>query len=168
VPDVTRVGDDGERFQLGTYKGQAYAVTFIFTRCPLADFCPRVSGQFAEIEKELARDPALGARTRLLSISFDTEHDTPAVLRAYAEPFRSAAASGGHRWDFATGKPEDIKTIATFFGVDYEPDASGITHNLRTAVVSPEGRVVRVFRGSDWAVRDVLAALASAAGSAKS
>jgi protein SCO1/2 len=161
VPDAPLVDEDGRGFRLADYRGRAYVVTFVFTRCPLADFCPRVSGLFAGIEKELSRDPALRARTRLLSISFDPEHDTPAVLRAYAKPFRGPGSDAGRHWDFATGKPEDIKALATFFGVDYEPDASGITHNLRTTVVGPEGEVVRVFRGSDWAAQDVLAALAT-------
>jgi protein SCO1 len=162
VPDVPLVGDDGHPFRLAELRGRAYAVTFVFTRCPLAEFCPRVTGLFADVEKELARDPALHARTALVSITFDPEHDTPEVLRTYAKPFRGPAATADRHWIFATGTPTTIQKIAEFFGVDYEPDGTSITHNLRTTVVGADGKVIRVFRGSDWSAAEVQAALATA------
>jgi protein SCO1 len=168
VPDAALVGDDGRPFRLDDLRGRAYAITFVFTRCPLAEFCPRVTGLFADVEKELARDPALRARTGLVSISFDPEHDTPEVLRAYARPFRARAGSADRHWVFATGTPDAIRKIAGFFGVDYEPEGSGVTHNLRTTVVGPDGKVIRVFRGSDWSAAEVRAALAAASGGASS
>src|SRR5262249_18626735 len=83
VPDFAFVNQDGARFGLHRYAGKAMLVTFIYTRCPLADYCPLVSHNFAEIEKALAKNPSLYAKTHLLCISFDPKFDTPPVLRAY-------------------------------------------------------------------------------------
>src|SRR5262249_14552051 len=98
VPDVALGGADGRPFRLAELHGRAYAVTFVFTRCPLAEFCPRVTGLFADIEKELVRDPALRARTGLVSFSFDPEHDTPEVLGTYAKPFRAEGGTADRHW----------------------------------------------------------------------
>jgi len=83
LPDVSLVDQDGKPLRLADYRGKAVALTFVFTRCPLPDFCPLMMKKFAAAHAALAREPDLAERTRLLTVSFDPGHDTPDVLRAY-------------------------------------------------------------------------------------
>ena len=156
VPDVALVDQDGRPLRIGDYKGKALAFTFIFVRCPLPEFCPRMTSHFAAVEKALASDAALYEKTRLLSISFDTEHDKPAVLRAYGAPFQPDGKPAFGHWSLASGSAEEVRRIAEFFGLEYLPDKGRFNHNLRTIVVRPDGTVFRVHKGSDWEPADVV------------
>ncbi len=160
VPDVRLVDQDGQPLQLRDLRGSAVALTFFFTRCPLPDYCPRMSHHFAEVERRLAAQPELLAATRLVSVSFDTGHDTPEVLSAYARrytrpPFR--------HWTFASGDPAEVRRLADFVGLDYQADQGSFVHNLRTAVIDPQGRLAALFRGNGWQPTDLLESLAQAA-----
>ena len=115
-----------------------------------------MTSHFAAIEKALAADAALYEKTRLLSISFDTEHDKPAVLRAYGAPFQPAGPPAFAHWALASGSPVEVRRIAEFFGLEYLPDKGRFNHNLRTIVVRPDGTVFRVHKGSDWEPADVV------------
>jgi protein SCO1 len=98
-------------------------------------------------------------------VSFDPENDTPAALRAHAARFdRNATA-----WRFATAPAPDVDRFAARFGVSVirEPDGT-ITHNLRTAVFGPDGRVTAIWSGSDWTASDLVNALRSALGATDS
>ena len=159
VPDFKLKNQDGRPIHLGQFKGEALLITFIYTRCPLPDFCPRVTRNFAVIEKELAAAPALYAKTHLICISFDPEHDTPERLRAYGATYigNDAAHAFAH-WDFAVaGKPELLK-MAKFFdvGVTYGADET-ITHTLSTTLIGPDGKVVRFYPGNEWTAKQILA-----------
>jgi len=164
VPDVALVDQDGRPLRIADYQGKALALTFIFVRCPLPEFCPRMTSHFAAIEKTLGADPALHEKTRLLSISFDTEHDKPDVLKAYGLPFQPAGKPPFAHWTLASGSADEVRRIAEFFGLEYLPDKGRFNHNLRTVVVRPDGTVFRVHKGSDWEpgdiVNDLRAALA--------
>jgi len=83
VPNFELTNQSGKRILLNQYRGKVLLVTFIYTRCPFPDYCPRVTGQFAEVNRLLRGDPTLGSKTHLLSISFDPQHDTPKILREY-------------------------------------------------------------------------------------
>ena len=115
-------------------------ITFIYTRCPFPDYCPRLSRQFAEINRQLGADPALEAKTHLLSISFDPAHDTPKVLRAYglAAAGSQPAALFSH-WEFVVPQAADLPELARFFGLTYLEDGAVITHSMSTAVIGPDG-----------------------------
>jgi protein SCO1/2 len=157
LPDVPLVDQDGRAFRISEYRGAPLAITFIFTRCPLPDFCPRMLSHFAAVDRRLAEDPAR-ARTRLLAVSFDPEHDTPPVLRAYG--LRFLEGSRYERVRLATGEAQDVRALAGALGLEYEPDAAGqLTHNLRTAVVAPDGTLFRLLRGNDWTPETLLAEL---------
>ena len=149
VPDEPFVDQNGVPRRLSEWRGKAIAVTFIYTRCPLPDFCPRMDQHFAAVRKEVASDPALRERVHLVSISFDPEFDRPDVLKAHA----ARAGTDGRGWSFVTGDREDIDRFASRFGVSIiRQDQTGqeILHSLRTAVIDPKGRLVRVFEGNDW------------------
>jgi protein SCO1 len=163
VPDFSFTNQNGKTFSLKQYRGKVLLLTFIYTRCPFPDFCPRMSSNFAEINKQLAADPSLAARTHLLSISFDPEHDTPKVLRDYA--FSVAHTHDPAlftRWEFAAPSAKDLPQIADFFGLIYKPENGLITHNLSTAVIGPDGKIVKWYHGSDWQVSDLIKDAAAA------
>ncbi len=164
APVTILVDQDGKAFSLADFRGKAVAVTFIFTRCPLPDFCPRMNLNFSEVERRLASDPKLYADTELLSVSFDPEHDTPAVLKAFREPFLKGApgVTPGH-WRFATGTLGNIKEFAGFFGLTYLKTGDQFVHSLATAVISPDGKLLSLRRGNDWEPKDLVEDLKRAA-----
>ena len=159
MPDYTLTNDAGRAFQLTSYRGGALGITFIFTRCPFPTFCPRMSGNFAAAERQLLAMPQAPTNWHLLSLTFDTEYDTPKVLNAYAKQYRKDA---GH-WSFATGDLVEITAIADHFGQMFWRDGAGFNHNSRTVVLDPHGRVFKVFDGNEWKVADFVAAMVEAA-----
>src|SRR5262249_34949486 len=140
--------------------GRALVLTFIYTRCPLPDFCPLMSSNFAEMDKALQKDPALYEGTHLLSITLDPDFDTAEVLRDYGK-FHTAdtGRTGFDHWEFATGSKEEIKSVAEYFGLRFWTDSGQIVHSLRTAVISPEGKLVKLYRGNDWKPADIVSDL---------
>jgi protein SCO1/2 len=160
VPDIPLIDQDGQAMRLDRYRGHPLLMAFSYTRCPLPDYCPLTMANFAKIEKQTAADPALKG-LRLLTVTIDPAHDTPEVLRPYG--LKYATGDGARqpfaRWNLATGRPEDVKKLAGFFGLDYFQEARSITHSLRTAIVDPAGRVYKVFEGNEWQVDEVMAAL---------
>lgn len=164
APLTQLIGQDGKPVSLADFKGKAVALTFIFTRCPLPDFCPRMNAQFAEMEAALAKEPALYAKTQLLSVSFDPEHDSPQVLSEYRERFlKGVKGVAPAHWKFATGTPDHIKGFATFFGLTYLKSGDQFVHSLATAVIGPDGKVLSIRRGNDWEPPAVIEDLRKAA-----
>jgi protein SCO1/2 len=159
VPDFKLRNQDGRPIHLAQFRGKALLVTFIYTRCPLPDFCPRVTRNFAQIEKELAATPALYAKTHLICISFDSEHDTPERLRAYGATYiGSDAIRAFTHWDFAVAEKPVLLEMAKFFdvGITFGADET-ITHTLSTTLIGPNGKVVRFYPGNEWTAEQILA-----------
>jgi protein SCO1/2 len=155
VPDFTLVNQDGEPIHIEQYRGKALVVTFIYTRCPLPEFCPRMTGHFAMLEKALEAEPALYSKTHLLTVSFDHEYDTPEVLRDYASTKIPEHSGSFEHWELATGSKEEILAITKYFGLTYVLEVDNFVHSLRTGVIGPEGRLREVYRGNDWEPNDV-------------
>ena len=166
ITDFTLVNQDGKPIRLSQYKGRGVALTFVYTRCPQPDQCTLMSTNFAAIEKELQQHADVYAKTHLLSITFDPEYDTPKVMRSYG-----ASHSGRYsdevfkHWEFATGTAEQVKAIAEYFGVrSFKDSATGkeeLIHSLRTAVIDPKGRLVKLYRGNEWKPADIASDLKS-------
>jgi protein SCO1/2 len=157
VPDFAMVNQDGKRIHLREFQGDVLLITFIYTRCPFPDYCPLVSRNFSKIYASLRKDPSLGPKIRLLSVSFDPEHDTPAVLRQYAGTFR--ATTGGDpfaRWQFATVSSKDLVNVANFFGLYFSVQGDQIVHSMSTTVISPEGTVYKWYQDNDWKPADLV------------
>ena len=153
VPATALQDQDGQSLSLTAWRGEAIAVTFIYLRCPLPNFCPLMDRRFVEVQKAVQLRPDVARRVRLLSVSFDPSHDTPAALKAHA----AKLAADESRWRFATAPAETIDRFAATFGVNVIREADDtITHNLRTAVVGPDGKVVAVYNGSDWTADEVV------------
>lgn len=162
MPDVALVDQDGRTFRVARYRGKALALTFVFTRCPFPDFCPLMMKRFAAVEDALRKETALGPKTHLLTVSFDPHHDTPEVLRAFGLPFQKTEPPFVH-WTLATGEDAAIRKLAGALELEYVEENRSFTHNLRTAVVDPAGRLVRLFRGNDWNPDELVAELRTAA-----
>ncbi|HEX5110887.1 MAG TPA: SCO family protein [Vicinamibacterales bacterium] len=157
IADEALVDQDGASRPIASLRGHRIALTFVYTRCPIPDFCPRMNRQFAQVQKAIQADRAL-ADVRLLTVTLDPAYDRPPVLKAHARHFGADPAV----WSFLTGNPEEVKRFGQQFGVYTETDAqdpSQIIHNLRTAVIGPDGRVVKLRSGKEWTPSELIADL---------
>jgi len=150
VPDVRLVDSEGRERRLSAWRGRTLALTFIFTRCPLPEFCPAMDRRFREVQDLVRSDAELHGSVLLVSISFDPEFDTPEVLRKHAHALGADPAL----WVFATGKAAEVEAFGAGFGLTLAREG-GITHNLRTAVVDASGRLVKVYHGADWTAQEL-------------
>lgn len=163
TPDVDLVDETGATRRLSEWRGRTLAVTFIYTRCPLPDFCPLMDRQFAEVQRAITDDAGLRGRVQLLSISFDPGYDTPVVLATHAKKVGADSAT----WGFFGGEQTDIEAFAAHFGVSIMregTDPGNVVHNLKTAVIDANGRLVKVINGIQWEPSELVAELRSAVG----
>lgn len=165
VPDFQMINQNGQRIHLAQYRGKVLLLTFIYTRCPLNDFCPRMSRNFAEIEQQLTTDKEMASKTHLLSISFDTAYDKPAVLRSYGEAY-----TGNYNkekfthWEFAATNAQTLTKMTAFFDVGVTgSDPQSIVHTLSTVMIGADGKVLEWLPTNDWKPADVLAEMRKAA-----
>ena len=167
VPDFTLLNQSGRDIHLDQFKGKVVLLTFIYTRCPLADFCPRMSHNFADIDKDLAADPALYNQTHLLSISFDPAYDTPKVLRSYGGAYTGRYTNEKFtHWDFAAPSAKELPAITQFFDVGVRPgDNRSLTHSLSTVLIGKDGKIVAWYPTNEWKPSDVLAEIRKSAAS---
>ena len=159
MPDYAFTNELGQVIHLADFHGQALAFTFIYTRCPFPNFCPRMSSNFADAYKKLSAAPDAPKNWRLLSISFDPEFDKPELLKSYAKRY----GYGTNHWSFATGALIDIDAMTEQFGLMFPREGVGFNHNLRTVVVDAQGKVQKVFTGNEWKVEDLVAEIVKAA-----
>ena len=152
LPDMALTNQDGIPVRFSKYHGQVVALTFIYTRCPLPDFCIRMSDNFSNVQRLLKSDQSLRDRWHLLSVSFDPEHDTPAVLKQEAKKYSADLDD----WEFVTGAEPTIDKLTDGFDLMVKPDAGLIEHTLRTALLDGDGRLVKVIKGNDWKPEDLV------------
>ncbi|WP_251106653.1 SCO family protein [Alloacidobacterium dinghuense] len=152
LPDFHLLNQSDKQIRLAQFRGKVLLMTFIYTRCPLADFCPRMSRNFAQIDKALAADPALYKKTHLLSVSFDPDYDTPQVLRSYGSSYTGKYTNETFdHWDFAAPSKADLAPVLRFFDVGATPEKDRtITHSLSTLVIGPDGKVFKWYPTNDW------------------
>jgi protein SCO1/2 len=162
VPEVPLVDQDGQTIHLKDFSGKAVLVTFIYTRCPVPTFCPRLSSQFARIHNALKTTPNDYSKTHLLTISFDPKYDTPAVLRKYGLAYLEGDASGFSQWDFASTKEADMRRLAQAFGLDYQEQDNQISHTMNIALIAPDGTLVKSW-STEWTSDELFKALRQAA-----
>jgi protein SCO1/2 len=166
IPDFAFRNQSGRMIRLGQFKGKVVLLTFIYTRCPLPNFCVLMSRNFAELDKELAKDPALYAKTHLLSVSFDPKYDTPQVLRSYGEAYTGQYTKETFaHWDFAAPTEKELPQVLEFFDVGATPEKDRtITHSLSTVMIGPDGKVAKWYPGNEWTVEQVLGDVKKLAG----
>jgi protein SCO1/2 len=161
VPDDPLVDQSGQERRFSGWKGKALAVTFVYTRCPVPDFCPLMDRRFADLQRAILGDARLRDRAHLASVSFDPRHDTPAAIAAHAK----TRGADPRIWSYLTGEPASIERFTSRFGVsviDERGTPESITHNLRTAIVDTQGRLVKIYDGNEWTVDALLADLRGA------
>jgi len=154
VPAGKFLDQDGKPRTFAAFKGDPVVMTFIYTRCPLPTFCPLMDRHFASLQKTLEADPSL-SKVKLVTVSFDPTTDTPAVLKKHGK----SLGADFSRWTFLTGDRDDVDQFAARFGVQVSRalnDARDITHNLRTAIIGADGKLLKVYTGNDWSPDQVL------------
>jgi len=149
VPDFALVNQNGQATHLKDFRGKAVLLTFIYTRCPLPNFCPLMSKNFAELEQRLSKE--FPNQYHLLSISMDPEFDRPEVLKAYATRYATNSAD----WSFATGDAGSIRFVADLLGLYFQKENGLISHDLRTALIGPDGRLVHLWKSNVWTPYEV-------------
>lgn len=159
IPDFILTNQDGKRISLKDFRGKALAITFIYTRCPLPNYCIKMSTAFSDAAKQITASD-LKDKVRLLSVSFDPEYDTPKTLRDYGLGYlRGTEKPDFSVWQLATGSEKEIRDISEFFGLRFETDESDktqINHSLRTIVVAPDGTARKILSGNEWTTNDLL------------
>jgi protein SCO1/2 len=163
VPDAAFVDQANRRRSISEWKGTPVVLTFTYTRCPLPNFCPLMDQNFATLQRRLADDTALRGRVKLITVSFDPSHDTPQVLAAHAAKVKADPAI----WSFLSGDAVTTERFAGKFGVTVMRDpkeAPDVAHNLRTAVIGADARVIKMYSGNEWTPGEILADLQKAVG----
>jgi len=165
VPDFKLLNQDNKAIHISQFKGRVILATFIYTRCPLPDYCPRISRNFAEIEKTLSAEPSLYAETHLLSISFDPAYDTPKVLKTYGTAYTGKQGKEAFsHWEFVVAPKANLNKVTEYFGVGVTSgENQTLNHSLSTIVIGKDGRIAAWFPTNDWKTEDVVAAVRKAA-----
>jgi protein SCO1/2 len=144
MPDFELTDQTDAPVALSSLKGKVVAVTFIYSRCPLPDYCPRMIENFRAVRERFSA--RMDRDLVLLTISFDPKYDTPQVLTRYAASQRA----GGPGWHFLTGDAAKIERVCNAFGIQYWAEEGLITHSLQTAVIDREGRLAATVEGKDF------------------
>ena len=160
LPDFTFTAEDGRPVRFSDFRGRVLAFTFFFTRCPLPDFCPRMDLNFADTRALLRATPNAPTNWQFLSISFDPEFDQPTTLANYATYYRQADAD---RWLFSVADTNTLARLAPLLDLKIAHEDNSISHNLRTVVLDPQGRIARQFDGNQWTPKELADAMLEAA-----
>jgi protein SCO1/2 len=160
LPDAELLAENGKTIRLSDFRGQVVAFSFFFTRCPLPEYCPRMSNNFAKAREALLARANAPANWLFLSISFDPEFDQPAVLASYADFYRGGNAD---RWLFTAAPTNVLASFAPRLDLMVMRDGASFSHNLRTVVVDPKGRIFHQFDGNEWTPRQLADAILEAA-----
>jgi protein SCO1 len=160
LPDAEVLAEDGRTVKLSAFQGRALAFTFIFTRCPLPDYCPRMNQHFNRVRELLLQQPGGPTNWQFLSISFDPEFDKPGVLTRYAYSYRGANAD---RWLFAAAPTNVMAAFVSQLDFRFANEGGSFLHNLRTVVLDPQRRIHRQFDGNKWKSEELAQAMAEAA-----
>jgi len=140
MPDFRLTDQNGNTVRGGDLRGKVVAIDFIYTRCPLPDVCPRLSANFAMLQRQF-HDRA-GEDLALVSVTVDPDFDAPAVLADYARRW-----GAGPEWRFLTG---DVAALASALGEIYWADEGSIGHNSTTAIFGRDGRLAALVEGSNY------------------
>ncbi|HEX9656373.1 MAG TPA: SCO family protein [Bacteroidota bacterium] len=155
LPNITLINQDEKNISISQYRGKMLALSFIFTRCPLPDFCIRMSDNFSRLERELGKQTSLAGQWHLLTVSFDPKFDSPKVLKQYGENYGADFTT----WDFATAPVETLRQITDGLDLMFTEEDGLITHNLRTVLIDRKGRIVEIIKGNEWTVAEFAATM---------
>lgn len=155
MPVFSLTNQNGERVRLDTFRGRPFVLTFVFTRCPIPNFCPRMSSNFAELQGAIKTGTGPVAQTRLLSISLDPTFDGPSVLKEYGKHLQFDSFI----WTFATGSETETNALTEAFSVYRKTEGGTISHGLATVLIDKNGRIDKIWRGNGWTISEVVEAI---------
>lgn len=160
LPNGTLISENGQRIEFSGFRGRAVAFTFFYTRCPLPNFCPLMNRNFADARKLILSRADAPTNWEFLSISFDPQDDSPEALSNYAQLFRG---DNTNHWVFAAATKAALDALAPALDLMVIRQGDSISHNLRTVVLDPQGRIARQFDGNQWTPQDLADAVVRAA-----
>jgi len=160
LPDYEFTGEDGKPFHFSDFRGSAVAFTFFFTSCPLPEFCPRMNKNFSDARDILMKQTNAPMNWQLLSISFDPDFDKPEVLTGFGNFYR---ANDTNRWRFAAASTNTLAALAPKVDLHFWRESGSISHNLRTVVLAPDGKIFCQFDGNEWTSQELAGAILKAA-----
>jgi protein SCO1/2 len=160
MPDNELIAENNQRIRFSDFRGRALAFTFFFTRCPLPDFCPRMNRNFSEARNLILSAPGAPTNWEILSISFDPAFDTPKTLADYAGFYRG---ENTNHWLFAAAPISTLNDLEPRLDLMVMRNGGSISHNLRTVVLDPRGRIFRQFDGNQWTPAQLADAIMQAA-----
>lgn len=146
VPDFQLTDQSGEEIRLLSLRDQPVLLDFIYTRCPLPEVCPRLSANFAYLQKKFGR------QVQLLSMTLDPTWDKPEVLRDYAKRWRADTQS----WHFLTGTMKQVRNVAAQFGVVYYPEDDALVHSSVVVLIGRDGRMAGIVEGTSYPLRQLV------------
>lgn len=149
VPDFALTDQNRRRVALSQFAGKVVAMTFVYTRCPLPNFCFRLSNNFGQIQKRFGKQ--MGHELILLTVTLDPANDRPNALAKYASIWKANPVT----WRFLTGPAAEVKKITGMFGVDYWPDEGMMTHSLHTVIIDRRGDLVANLEGNKFTTRQL-------------
>lgn len=155
MPFFSLTNQTGEPITRDTFRGHPFVLTFIFTRCPIPNFCPRMSNNFAELQNAIKTGQGALAQTRLFSITLDPQFDTPQILKEYGAHLQVDP----NVWTLATGDPKEIVALTQAFSVYRQTEGGTISHGLATALVDAQGKIEKIWRGNGWTPAEVMQAI---------
>lgn len=149
VSGFTLIDQTSQSVSFSQFAGKVVAITFIYTSCPLPNYCFRLSNNFALLRKRFG--DRMDRDLVLLSITFDPEHDRPDVLAAYARTWNSDARG----WYFLTGSTPEVQKVCHMFGMNFWPDEGLLTHSLHTVIVGRDGKVAANLEGNEFTAQQL-------------
>jgi len=161
LPDFEFTDENNHKAHFSDFRGRAVAFTFFFSSCPLPDYCPRMNRNFEEARKILSTATNAPDNWELLSISFDPAFDTPQILSGYAQFYRGTDTN---RWLFLVASTNTLAGLAPKVDLSFWREGGTISHNMRTVVIDPQGKIAHQFDGNTWTAKELVQAIIAAAG----
>jgi protein SCO1/2 len=155
VPAFNLVDENNRPFTQADLLGRYTVITFIFTRCPVPEYCPAMAANFASLQEAILSSDAPAGMLRLLSVTLDPEFDSPEILTVYG----NAIGANPALWNFATGPKDEAEALSRAFSVYTARNGALLDHTLCTALIGPDGSVRQIWRGNGWTVGEIVAAL---------
>ncbi len=149
IADFTLLDQTNQRVRLSQFAGKVVGVTFIYTSCPLPNYCFRLSNNFGRVYQRFAA--RMGRDVILLSITIDPAHDSPAVLTRYAATWKADPKT----WHFLTGTLAEVQAVCKQFGINAWQDEGAFTHALHTVVIDRAGKLAADFEGNEFSDRQL-------------
>jgi protein SCO1/2 len=150
VPDFSLIDQRGQSVSLSSFTGKVVGITFMYTHCPLPNYCFRLSNNFGTVRKRFPDH--LGRDLILLNITFDPVHDQPEVLAEYARNWNAAGVPG---WYFLTGPAPEVQNVCHEFGMNFWQDEGLITHALHTVILDRQGKLVANLEGNEFTAQQL-------------